>query len=98
MNDVARCAICGEPMPLGEQMFKFHGYSGDCPKPPLPKPTKQTYEELERALAASQARCERLREGLRLYRASHNHCIATEPQGLCNKCRIAEAALSGDTK
>ena len=22
-------------MPEGEQMFKFHGYSGDCPKPPL---------------------------------------------------------------
>lgn len=34
----AICTICGEPMPDGEQMFKFHGYSGDCPKPPLPKP------------------------------------------------------------
>jgi len=22
-------------MPDGEEMFKFHGYSGDCPKPPL---------------------------------------------------------------
>ena len=32
------CTICGDPMPAGEQMFKFHGYSGDCPKPPLPKP------------------------------------------------------------
>lgn len=31
------CAICGEPMPDGEEMFKFHGYSGDCPKPPLKK-------------------------------------------------------------
>ncbi len=29
------CSICGEPMPPGEEMFKFHGYSGDCPKPPL---------------------------------------------------------------
>lgn len=30
-----RCGICGEPMPPGEEMFKFHGYSGSCPKPPL---------------------------------------------------------------
>ena len=27
-----------------EEMFKFHGYSGVCPKPPLPKPET----ELER--------------------------------------------------
>lgn len=32
------CALCGEPMPAGEEMFKYHGYSGECPKPPLPKP------------------------------------------------------------
>lgn len=25
-------------MPVGEEMFKFHGYSGHCPNPPLPKP------------------------------------------------------------
>jgi hypothetical protein len=31
------CELCGEPMPPGEEMFKFHGYSGDCPKPPLPR-------------------------------------------------------------
>ena len=34
-EDRAKCEICGEPMPVGEEMFKFHGYSGDCPKPPL---------------------------------------------------------------
>jgi hypothetical protein len=33
------CGLCGEPMPEGEEVFKFHGYSGPCPKPPLPKPT-----------------------------------------------------------
>ena len=32
-----KCELCGEPMPEGETMFKFHGYSGPCPKPPLPK-------------------------------------------------------------
>lgn len=31
MNDTAKCEICGEPMPRGEEMFKFHGYSGPCP-------------------------------------------------------------------
>ena len=30
------CELCGDPMPIGEEMFKFHGYSGPCPKPPLP--------------------------------------------------------------
>jgi hypothetical protein len=28
------CELCGEPMPAGETMFRFHGYSGRCPKPP----------------------------------------------------------------
>lgn len=35
------CELCGEPMSEGEEMFKFHGYSGPCPKPPLPKPAKE---------------------------------------------------------
>lgn len=34
---MANCELCGEPMPKGEEMFKFHGYSGNCPKPPLNK-------------------------------------------------------------
>ena len=29
------CKLCGEPMPPGEEMFHYHGYSGKCPKPPL---------------------------------------------------------------
>lgn len=37
MSEVAKCQLCGEPMPPGEEMFNFHGYSGPCPKPPLPK-------------------------------------------------------------
>lgn len=47
------CEICGEPMPHGEQMFKFHGYSGPCPKPPLIRESQRTYaltpEQVERA-------------------------------------------------
>ena len=40
MSEQAKCDLCGEPMPAGEEMFKFHGYSGPCPKPPLPQPAK----------------------------------------------------------
>ena len=38
MTEAAKCEICGEPMPQGEEMFKFHGYSGPCQKPPLLQP------------------------------------------------------------
>jgi hypothetical protein len=29
----AKCKLCGEPMPPGEEMFYYHGYSGDYPRP-----------------------------------------------------------------
>jgi hypothetical protein len=25
------CNVCGKPLPAGEEMFMFHGYSGPCP-------------------------------------------------------------------
>jgi NTP pyrophosphatase (non-canonical NTP hydrolase) len=25
------CSLCDKPMPEGEEMFKYHGYSGPCP-------------------------------------------------------------------
>jgi hypothetical protein len=40
------CQLCGEPMPEGETMFKFHGYSGPCPKPPLPSPKVEAHVEI----------------------------------------------------
>lgn len=27
------CQLCGEPMPPGEEVFNYHGFSGPCPKP-----------------------------------------------------------------
>jgi hypothetical protein len=48
VSDEAKCSLCGEPMPKGEEMFYYHGYSGPCPKPPLePRPTGPS--DLERA-------------------------------------------------
>lgn len=38
-TEKATCQLCGEPMSPGEEMFNFHGYSGPCPKPPLPRAT-----------------------------------------------------------
>lgn len=32
MANVATCALCGEPMPAGEEMFKFHGYKRAVPE------------------------------------------------------------------
>lgn len=42
------CELCGDPMPPGEEMFKYHGYSGPCPKPPLPQAQVGTMAEMER--------------------------------------------------
>jgi hypothetical protein len=38
-TDRPKCQLCGEPMPPGEEMFNFHGYSGPCPKPAAPAPS-----------------------------------------------------------
>jgi len=54
----AKCEICGEPMPAGEEMFKFHGYSGKCPKPPMPKLSKtqeQIRQQAEQLIADAEA-------------------------------------------
>ena len=56
MSETAKCNICGEPMPAGETVFKFHGYSGPCPKPPLLQPHQRRVvsekEELDKKATA----------------------------------------------
>ena len=37
-EDAPVCGLCGEPMPKGEEMFQYHGFSGPCPQPPTPAP------------------------------------------------------------
>lgn len=40
MTDTAKCELCGEPMPEGEEMFLYHGFSGPCPKSEVEKAHK----------------------------------------------------------
>lgn len=47
MSETAKCELCGEPMPPGETMFKFHGYSGPCPKPLISQPKLQPSTDAE---------------------------------------------------
>lgn len=53
---MADCKLCGEPMPEGEEMFKYHGYSGTCPKPPLPRQPVKTHEDRADALRSEMCR------------------------------------------
>ena len=52
-NEKAICELCGEPMPEGEEMFNYHGYSGNCPKPPLPRPAEPEQAASDDLLAAA---------------------------------------------
>lgn len=45
-REAARCEICGEPMPPGEQMFKYHGFSGPCPSGKVAEIPADTTHEL----------------------------------------------------
>lgn len=57
MSEISRCVLCGEPMPAGEEMFKFHGYSGSCPKPPLPKVEKERELASQQSAVAREPEC-----------------------------------------
>lgn len=53
MGERPCCALCGEPMPEGEEMFRYHGYSGPCPKPQpaaAPVPDGERVREYERLM------------------------------------------------
>ena len=57
-----------------------------------------TYGEISEDVAEANARliaaAPDLLEVLKTYRESHNTCIKDSPQGLCNKCRMAEEAIA----
>lgn len=79
--DVApKCEICGEPMAEGEGMFKFHGYSGPCPKPALPRPAPVDWKS-------------RYTDLLRLVRELEGHIKSTERRDNLARSRDIECAL-----
>ena len=51
MSNTPKCDLCGEPMPQGEEVFKYHGYSGPCPKPPLAKELENAFGTREEMIA-----------------------------------------------
>lgn len=66
-----------------------YGYKRVCFLPWKSKRGKQNMAYIVHAANAYL----KLVAAVRLYRESHNTCIAAEPQGLCNKCQVAEALL-----
>jgi hypothetical protein len=51
---MSNCEICGQPMPKGEEMFKFHGFSGRCPAPPLCAKTEVVAEYIFRDMTSGE--------------------------------------------
>lgn len=97
MTEQPKCEVCGEPMPPGEEMFKYHGFSGDCPKPPLHGPAMS---KAPRADTKPCQRCDALETALRKVRAhtSYVHPADGDLVGLLKGLlasieRIADAAL-----
>jgi hypothetical protein len=94
MGDEANCELCGEPMPQGEEMFNYHGYSGPCPKPPLPKKAAVDHAALYQAVLIP----------LQEYRAKHKECrdLTGHPDAMpsqrkdwrCDACKIADEHLT----
>ena len=79
-NGMSKCELCGEPMPAGEEMFKFHGYSGDCPKQPLPHAIEREVAQAPTAQGEPVAWRYRQR-GLNAIFWNDWHAVSYKPQG-----------------
>lgn len=75
MNKSAICHRCGEPMPEGEEMFFYHGYSGPCPKSTL-VPTNPSQVEVEE-IVKLKTELQQLKERHeRLFQDWYKECLA----------------------
>jgi hypothetical protein len=58
-EDPPFCELCGQPMLPGEEMFRYHGYSGPCPEPEVsphehwPGPARRDWCDFGKALTSS---------------------------------------------
>ena len=64
MSGIALCGLCGQPMPKGEEMFKYHGYSGNCPTIPLRIDVSPSSNAAPQAPTADQSSTAPLPEGV----------------------------------
>jgi hypothetical protein len=103
------CEMCGDPMPPGEEMFKYHGYSGPCPKPI--KPLSIKHGEVSAAL--QNARSERdelleqrdelltaLKDASRTLKSCMSACDEKRKMGIqsqpCLVCRVNAAIAKAE--
>lgn len=104
---MSKCELCGEYMPRGEEMFKYHGYSGPCPEKPtrdaikilkkryITTPERAASLEAEREIAALEARVKELELALSWYADRRNWCQG-ERNILCtNHKEYSEDELGG---
>ena len=47
----SKCELCHGEMPEGEEMFRYHGYSGDCPQKGLNNSNNFVARVVKRAIA-----------------------------------------------
>lgn len=53
---MTNCEICGQPMPTGEEMFKYHGYSGKCPSSATREWRDRPFKEQAKIIAKHHAK------------------------------------------
>ena len=88
MSDIILCELCGEPMPEGETMFKFHGYSGSCPKPPLPRDASESAARIRIALEDCYFYARRMLKGFK----KKGHMDSEQAMAWSNIVRFCERA------
>lgn len=69
-------------------MFKYHGFSGDCPKPPLPRAVKPSYADLERQLSERDRALEERDDRIAVLEKAlrETPCICLGSDMVCYRC------------
>lgn len=53
---MSKCEICGETLPEGEEMFRYHGFSGNCPAPATKDWRELSFKEQSQIIVEHQAK------------------------------------------
>lgn len=82
MSGESRCVVCGEPMPPGEEMFNYHGYSGPCPKEPFQRPKEDGFERFRQCVSDWRTKAKASKEESGRIRSTAK--VATDAEERCN--------------